>query len=536
MKNQRKDVAEKIFLVCTCVLLVMYCGIFVYLNMAKYTEHVDSDIAAEAMLAREIWETKSLTPDNWISSTERRIIGMPTLAALFYGISGSMVFSAGLASTLLGAALLISMGILLRQCRMTPLAIATVLLALCALPINGLRNEGQIVPFVMLLWFLFADYYALHCICLFLTVAFYLRLRNTEIQNKKIKWFDIAAGVLLILLCAGLGLGGMRCLQVIALPMAIWELISLFAESGHLSHKLSKKRWIRSGFVFSMTAVAIAAGLHPSGRNYAMCLQDGREIARRLILDVPGAVLECLGISGNTGLTSFSALMQFGIMAVLALTVFGLVQVFGKKQDICKEQILLIQILGVSFLFTVFIEGVTTAETAHNYFFVIWFLVVSVVGVLITDYSRKAPVFAKLIVACVCLFAVLNLKYTYVEAVTANDNLSEYQDVIDYMEGEGLSYGYAEFWDANRICGMSDGRITMGHSLQIEQLGMYWWLTSTEWYVPNLPEKMRTAYVVKQEDKDGFLHQFLGIDFPQLGFENEKFAVFVSDKNFVRVQ
>ena len=185
MKNQRKDVAEKIFLVCTCVLLVVYCGIFVYLNMAKYTEHVDSDIAAEAMLAREIWETKSLTPDNWISSTERRIIGMPTLAALFYGISGSMVFSAGLASTLLGAALLISMGILLRQCRMTPLAIATVLLALCALPINGLRNEGQIVPFVMLLWFLFADYYALHCICLFLTVAFYLRLRNTEFKIKK---------------------------------------------------------------------------------------------------------------------------------------------------------------------------------------------------------------------------------------------------------------------------------------------------------------------------------------------------------------
>lgn len=67
---------------------------------------MDSDIAAEALLAREIWVEKDITPNDWISSTERRIIGMPTVAAVFYGITGSMQTAAGITCVLLGAILL----------------------------------------------------------------------------------------------------------------------------------------------------------------------------------------------------------------------------------------------------------------------------------------------------------------------------------------------------------------------------------------------------------------------------------------------
>lgn len=102
------------------------------------------------------------------------------------------------------------------------------------------------------------------------------------------------------------------------------------------------------------------------------------------------------------------------------------------------------------------------------------------------------------------------------------------------MEREGLAYGYAEFWDAARICVLSDGRITMGHSYQMEQLQMYWWLTNTEWYVPNLPEDMKTAYVVRTADREGFLAQFEDPDIIQPEFENDSFTVYVSEKNLVR--
>ncbi len=539
--KKKRNLFQTILLAAVCLLLLLYMGIFAYLNMCKYTRHVDSDIAVDAILAREIWVEKELTPDNWIASTERLMIGVPDLAAVFYGMTGSMVFSMGLACVIVGGLLLAAIALTLKQCRVSRLGIATALLALCALPVNGLRNDGQMVPFVTLLWFLFADYYALHSICLFLCISFYLYLKRTPFPAKR-RASALTAGIwtFLVLFCGGLALGGMRCLQVVALPMAVWELLCLFSESKGMSRALPAKRWIAAGFIGSLLAVAALAKLYPSSVNYPMYFQTGEGMADRLFGAVPAAVLECLGIAGNCTLFSFSALMQMGVLAVLALVLFGIAQIFGKKTSLlhvaaADEQKSLIQALGASFLLTVFIEVVTTAETAHNYFFMIWFVIIAVLGVLVTHYEAAAPWFGRLIVLGVCIFALCNVFYTYQDCLATEDNLQEYEEVAAYIESQDIEYGYAEFWDASRITLISDGAITMGHSYQMEDLGMYWWTTSTKWYVPNLPEEMKTAYVVKVEDKAGFEAQFEDPGAVRLGFENSRFAVYVSDWNFVRM-
>ena len=74
MRNERKSISLLGWII--GALLLIYLGVFCYLNLCKYAQHVDSDIAAEALLAREIWVEKDITPNDWISSTERRIIGM----------------------------------------------------------------------------------------------------------------------------------------------------------------------------------------------------------------------------------------------------------------------------------------------------------------------------------------------------------------------------------------------------------------------------------------------------------------------------
>ena len=104
MRNERKSISLLGWII--GALLLIYLGVFCYLNLCKYAQHVDSDIAAEALLAREIWVEKDITPNDWISSTERRIIGMPTVAAVFYGITGSMQTAVGITCVLLGAILL----------------------------------------------------------------------------------------------------------------------------------------------------------------------------------------------------------------------------------------------------------------------------------------------------------------------------------------------------------------------------------------------------------------------------------------------
>lgn len=109
----------------------------------------------------------------------------------------------------------------------------------------------------------------------------------------------------------------------------------------------------------------------------------------------------------------------------------------------------------------------------------------------------------------------------------------EYEEVADFMLDEGIEYGYAEFWDAERIALVRDGAVTMGCSYTMDDLKMYWWITSMKWYPPALPEEMKTAYVVRTERKDSFLAQFTDGEKMELGFENELFSVYVSDRNYV---
>ena len=58
MRNERKSISLLGWII--GALLLIYLGVFCYLNLCKYAQHVDSDIAAEALLAREHGET-----DHW---------------------------------------------------------------------------------------------------------------------------------------------------------------------------------------------------------------------------------------------------------------------------------------------------------------------------------------------------------------------------------------------------------------------------------------------------------------------------------------
>lgn len=513
------------------VLLVIYLGMFGYMNLAKYAQHVDSDIAAEALLAREIWEQKTLTPDDWIASTERYIFGMPMIAAVFYGVTGSMNLSAGIACVLIGTVFTVTLYWFLRKLGLSRLATITSMLALCAVPVNGLRNDGQMVPFVMLLLFVFANYYALHSILIFLTIIFYRHLKKGFVGRKEVlAWF------LLFGFTTAITFGGQRCLQMVILPMVVVEVVSLFAESEFFSKKLEKKRYYATGYVGTMIIAFLIAGLYKGQADYAMYLLKPQEVMERVFVTVPAAVLEGFGIAGDAKVGGLESLMQMLVWAFLILVVFGLVFMYRKKNEVPQAQKDAVSILAVSFGITAFIICITTAEAAHNYFLFSWFVAIIVVGVLVDAFRARKSFFADIIMLAVCVFAVLNIKYTYVEAVTTTDNLQAYEEVADFLIEEGIEYGYAEFWDAERICLVRDGAVTMGHSYVMEDLGMYWWLTSMKWYPPNLPEEMRTAYVVRLPKKEAFEAQFEAEDAVECAFENELFAVYLSDRNYVNMQ
>ncbi len=530
----KRNFALKCFLF---VFILIYLGIFLYLNLMKYAQHVDSDIAAEALLAREIWTEKDLTPDNWISSTERRVVGMPTVMALFYGVFHSMTMAAGISCVMVSAIFIIVFFWFLKRIGMSDIAVMTSILALLALPINGLRNDGQIVPFVTLLLFLFADYYVIHSILMFFSIMFYIHLKNGNFKHGKPGLMEIIAWGFLFLFTIALCLGGQRCLQVLILPIIAAEAVFLFIESDSFKNRIPKKRYYATGFVGTLALAFLISNVYRGQKNYEMFLLSPEQIAERVFVTIPAAILEGFGIAGNTSVGSFGSVMQMLVWAFLVLVGYGICLVVRRKTEmVTKEQKEAISILTASLGITGFIVAVTTVEAAQNYFFVAWFIAALILGIMIDYFRRKKSLFANLILFAICCFSVLNIKYTYVDALTVTDNLKEYEEVADYLIQEDISYGYAEFWDASRISLVRDGAVTMGSSYGMENLEMYWWLTSTDWYPPNLPEEMKTAYVVRIPKKDAFEAQFQEEGIVELRFENDIFAVYISDMNFVNIQ
>lgn len=533
MEKKKLDKKSIIWQILIGILLVVYLGIFAYLNLEKYAQHVDSDIAAEALLAREMWVEKTLTPDNWISSTERRIFAMPAVAALFYGMTGSMQLAVGIACVLISALFFGVLYWFLKKVGLSRIAALTGVLILCAVPINGIRNEGQMVPFVSLLLFLFAEYYVFHCILLLLSIIFYLHLKEKAQKHNPIGAGDIIIWVLLVILTVMLALGGQRCLQMVILPLVLYEAISLFIDSDGFVKKLSKNRLIATGYVISYLLAFAVTLVYDRQANYAMYLQTPGEVLNRLFVTVPAALLEGFGIAGNAKVGSFASLMQLLIWAFLALVGYGLVSIFRKKSVVIPRQREAVLLLLTSVGISAGILCITTAEPAHNYLMVSWFVALLVVALLVDYFRHRKSLLADVILMAVCVFAVLNLKYTWVDAATTTDNLKEYEEVAEFLVEEGIEYGYAEFWDAERICLIKDGAVTMGHAYGMENLEMYWWLTSTKWYPPQLTDQMKTAYVVKNTKKESFEAQFEEKDIIELQFENERFAVYVSEENLM---
>lgn len=543
-------------------LLMVYLGIFAYLNLFCFRQHVDSDIAAESLLVREIWEQKTLTPDNWAGSTERYVFGMPAIAAPFYGMTGSMSLATGIADVLLGAFFVVTMYLFFRWAGFRRETAILALLMLAALPMNGLENENQIVPFFALLFYVFADWYVLFFTLAIYSFWFYRYLKEKTSFTKKDLKLLIPA---FILFCTAtvLSAGGMHTVQIAIFPLFLYEIICLLVESDFLGRKVSKYRFVATGYtVTQMIAFAIST-LHHGQVDYVTYINSREEVVDNIFRTLPALILKNFGFEGGVRVGSLESIMHFLVVAFLILAVMALVSICGKKnapmlqaeaapagktasgkkdkehvkndagKDLpCRSMDTLgyfVCMFGVAAVLMV----IASVGQLHYYLFAIWFVAVTAVSVYAQKLMDEKKEFADLIFLAVCLFAVLNLKCTYSKALDCKDNLKSYEEVTQFMKSEGLYYGYAEFWDADRLAVITDGELVFGCSYYMEDLEMYWWLTNTDWYPPTLPSEMRTAYVIRRGKEAGFLAQFEDPGVMSEVFANDGFTVYVSDTNYV---
>ena len=163
MKNSevnRKHICE--YLLIAAIIVVV--GLIVYTNLFHYCYKMNADIAAEAVLARLIWESGEWVPKSWYPSTEPKIWAVPNLAALIYGITSNMVLSMGIACIIMTIGIMLSAYFFISKFSFERTEKLTFLL-LCL-----------ITPNLWDLYYLFASYYALYVMIMFFTLGVYAQL------------------------------------------------------------------------------------------------------------------------------------------------------------------------------------------------------------------------------------------------------------------------------------------------------------------------------------------------------------------------
>ena len=165
-----KNPVNRLIGICSALVCVCFLTIFCVINFRGFSRFCTPDMYSDTYLIREIWESGTIFPENWIFGNQFYVISTPVLGALFYGLCGSINLSMVLATTAMTVLIILSFWWMLR-----PFASpAQILLGLAVLlgcvigPEIVSTIEGQIL-------YLMASYYAGYLITMFVIFGDYAR-------------------------------------------------------------------------------------------------------------------------------------------------------------------------------------------------------------------------------------------------------------------------------------------------------------------------------------------------------------------------
>ena len=147
---------------------------FAIVNFAGFAYFCNADMYEDTLVARLMWEQKTLFPENYIFGNQYYVIATPVFAALFYGLTGSMNTAMALATTLMSLLIVLSLGWMIKpyiKSRSARLAVLLTLAAAVYVPHILETDEGQ-------LFFVMASYYACYLITFFFLAGDYVRART----------------------------------------------------------------------------------------------------------------------------------------------------------------------------------------------------------------------------------------------------------------------------------------------------------------------------------------------------------------------
>lgn len=494
--------------------IILFVGLICVTNLFHFNYRMNSDIASDAILARLIWESKQVVPDNWYVANEARIICTPNLAALFFGLTHNMILSTGLSCTVMTILIFFS---LFYFGKVTKWSLNETLFW---------GFLGLMIPcnFIILeLMYLFASYYAVHVVILFITLGIYIKNLNKKGKKFRQGWLMICCNFFALLL----GLQGVRGILVLYGPMFGIEVIRILYIC-YCGKRIDRRDIRISLWVVSLLLLSFGGTLFPIsvGQGFSRNIRKGFSKLWTVVIPDIG---KAIGFNSTNGLGKICLCLLFLLAIYLLADIFWRM---CRKDEINPGEwgyLVLCSSPVVSALTVAF----TTVESTERYYFLLVYVMAFAV-ILGMRKLQKISVVTIGIGLTVIVLATINIYTVYAPVLERQEPpRTEAYEVSKYLKESGYDMAYATFENANTMTILSNGAVRVAAVASVEKMDVCKWMTSTDWYVPNVPYEHPTAYIITESEKD-FFEKFRDLHQSDIEFDVQigKYLIYVSDYNF----
>lgn len=452
-KDSRPDIRrERLWLFALLGLLAAYLLVFSIINFCGFTDFMTADIYSDTLVARYMWEKKSLFPEGWCFGNQYYVVATPVLSAVFYGLTGSMNRAMAMATTVMTIALLAACYWLFRSFLDRTQAVAG-LLALVSSVLSiklSAKHEAQI-------FFLMASYYSCYLLTAVIVRGDYVQ---ALFQEKKLLCSSFFLG---IFLSFATGMQSIRQTCIMVLPLFAFEGLRILAAL------LGRRpvNWMPALRVACVTAANLGGLLFmsllqvPSVSIYA---KEAHPLSQRLYF-LEDAVCRITGFSYINQFGSrkiwFVLLFSIATVAVVAVALWRTAARLQSHQASILDA--LIALCTLSLLAVIASTIVLPKITIRSIYLFMWYFLVCLAVVSLVDADMKRG--KRLALALLCIAAALNLRHSYANdlrhALTKGQDtyFPYYVDVADELEKSDYEILYGPVGAGSDICSFTDGKV-----------------------------------------------------------------------------
>ena len=508
--------------VCTAVLCCFFIANGI-INFVGYPYFSNGDMYADQCVATQMWEQKTLFPENWVYGNQFYVLATPVVTAAFYGITADMNLSLALATTLMSALIVISFWWMLR-----PFAKPHHILFGLTVLVGIVCRKDVVTTYEGQLFFSMASYYAIYLITLFVVFGDYAR----GLENKSLRWPALLmSGVL----CFVTGMQSLRQTVVMILPLLAFEALRLLCILIRTKKLPKRDDLVPTLRVAAYTATNLLGYLYMQILNPAQVTIYGElslNSLQQILLSVKTAfkcILAIVGIDPEHGARGpLAYILPPMLILMVAFVLFRFV-LFRKKS--VKGTSLLLVLCVISMLSVITASLFVRLFLREIYLFM-WYPMVAIAAVILLEKLKgwKNTVYFSMIVSVLAV----NLYFGYADNVKTSlvDAPSTAREIAQYVVDEDYEIIYGNWTIAPDVAVWSNGELTcgvwrypgwvLGH---INLLDIY-----TE------EDNSRAVYMVMEQEKDKFLQRAAEISANVKllrSFEDGTFLIYTSDRQLM---